>query len=193
MFGGANGGGLARASARRRRDVGRRPGGRLRRRALRLARTAAGRRRPALHRRHTGRRRPGRHRRFADRLPRDGAQRDVATTGVLGGPRFAVSASGALVYVPGAASGPQGLRWLRNPVAATPDALAEALVLDCDFGADARLTSMTAGGHGHGIAVHPAWRPDGLEVAFALNKSGPFNLFVQPGLGGVATPLGESP
>lgn len=118
---------------------------------------------------------------------------DVATTGVLGGPRFAVSASGALVYVPGAASGPQGLRWVRNPAAITAAALAEALVLDRDAGSDARLTAIASGIDGAGVAVQPAWRPDGLEVAFALNKSGPYNLFVQPGLGGVATPLGASP
>lgn len=118
---------------------------------------------------------------------------DVATSGVLGGPRFAVSASGALVYVPGAASGPQGLRWLRNPVGTSPEALADALVLDRDGGNDARLTSIGDGQDGRAIAVPAAWRPDGLEVAFALNKSGPFNLFVQPSLGGTATPLGESP
>jgi dipeptidyl aminopeptidase/acylaminoacyl peptidase len=40
--------------------------------------------------------------------------------------------------------------------------------------------------------VSPAWRPDGLEVAFAANKTGPYNLFVRPRVGTELT-LGSSP
>jgi eukaryotic-like serine/threonine-protein kinase len=42
--------------------------------------------------------------------------------------------------------------------------------------------------------VSPAWRPDGLEIAFAFSKAGPFNLFMKPveGNGGPA-PLVASP
>jgi Tol biopolymer transport system component len=31
-----------------------------------------------------------------------------------------------------------------------------------------------------GQSVSPAWRPDGLEIAFAFSKAGPFNVFVKP-------------
>jgi Tol biopolymer transport system component len=31
-----------------------------------------------------------------------------------------------------------------------------------------------------GQSVSPAWRPDGLEIAFAFSKAGPFNLFLKP-------------
>ena len=33
---------------------------------------------------------------------------------------------------------------------------------------------------GDGSTVSPTWRPDGLEIAFAFSKAGPFNLFVKP-------------
>lgn len=118
---------------------------------------------------------------------------DVASVGVLGGPRFAAAASGALVYVPGVATGPQRLRWLGDPHSVEPDALADVLVLDRDTPADARLATSGDGGTPTAVAVQPTWRPDGLAVAFALNKSGPFNLFVRPRAGGEARPLGDSP
>jgi len=42
--------------------------------------------------------------------------------------------------------------------------------------------------------VSPAWRPNGLEIAYAFAKAGPFNLFMKPADGsGIATPLIESP
>ena len=31
-----------------------------------------------------------------------------------------------------------------------------------------------------GRSASPTWRPDGLEIAFAYSKAGPFNLFVRP-------------
>ena len=45
-----------------------------------------------------------------------------------------------------------------------------------------------------GQSVSPAWRPDGLEIAFAFSKAGPFNLFMKPvdGTAGAA-PLFASP
>jgi Tol biopolymer transport system component len=45
-----------------------------------------------------------------------------------------------------------------------------------------------------GQSVSPAWRPDGLEIAFAFSKAGPFNLFVKPVDGSAgAAPLIASP
>ena len=45
-----------------------------------------------------------------------------------------------------------------------------------------------------GQSVSPAWRPDGLEIAFAFSKAGPFNLFVKPVDGGAGpAPLLASP
>lgn len=118
---------------------------------------------------------------------------DMASAGLMAGPRFAVAASGALVYVPGAAAGPHRLRWVGDPRTVGPDGLAEAPVLDRDTPADTRLAAAGLGGGTRAVAVQPTWRPDGLEVAFALNKSGPFNLFVRPSAGGDIRPLGDSP
>lgn len=76
------------------------------------------------------------------------------------GPRFAFSQSGALVYVP--ASGEEhddALQWI-NP--------------------------QFIGG---GESISPTWRPDGLEIAFAFSKAGPFNLFVK----GVDSNAGAAP
>ncbi|HYE87454.1 MAG TPA: hypothetical protein VEA16_13925, partial [Vicinamibacterales bacterium] len=47
-----------------------------------------------------------------------------------------------------------------------------------------------------GQSVSPAWRPDGLQIAFAFayGKAGPFNLFIKPvDGGGDAAPLLASP
>ena len=45
-----------------------------------------------------------------------------------------------------------------------------------------------------GQSVSPAWRPDGLEIAFAFSKAGPFNLFMKPVDGSAgAAPLIASP
>ena len=45
---------------------------------------------------------------------------------------------------------------------------------------------------GEAGVLSAAWRPDGLEVAFAANKTGPYNLFVRPRLG-TELALGSSP
>ena len=45
-----------------------------------------------------------------------------------------------------------------------------------------------------GQSVRPAWRPNGLEIAFAYSKAGPFNLFLKPVTGdGGAAPMLASP
>ena len=44
------------------------------------------------------------------------------------------------------------------------------------------------------VELNPTWRPNGIEIAFAFAKAGPFNLFMKPADGsGIATPLVESP
>ena len=85
----------------------------------------------------------------------------VSRGAMLDGPQFAFSRTGSLVYVPSdPAERDAPLHWL--------DA-AEQL----------------ADGH----TVSPTWRPDGLEIAFAFSKAGPFNLFVKPVDGQAAAPL----
>jgi DNA-binding winged helix-turn-helix (wHTH) protein len=126
---------------------------------------------------------------------------DLAAGGVLSGPRFAFSRSGSLVYVPGPAGGPWSLHWvscapqadLGAPCPPASD-LERSLVLDRDTPADLRFVESAVAGPSPGRrAVSPTWRADGLEVAFALNKSGPFNLFVRQGAAGPALALNESP
>lgn len=114
----------------------------------------------------------------------------LASAGAFGGPRFAFSRSGSLVYVPGPDSGPYSLRWVDTP-AGDPFDVGAMLVLDHDSASDRRL--MVADASDIAAAVSPAWRPDGLAVAFAQSKAGPFNLFVQPGAGGTPVQLDESP
>lgn len=85
----------------------------------------------------------------------------VSRSAMLEGPQFAFSRTGSLVYVPSdPAARDAPLHWL--------DA-AEQI--------------------GDGHAVSPTWRPDGLEIAFAFSKAGPFNLFVKPVDGQAAGPL----
>jgi Tol biopolymer transport system component len=67
-------------------------------------------------------------------------------------------------------------------------------MLDPASPADARLVSRTpdtAMATGE-RAVSPTWRPDGLAMAFALNKTGPFNLFVRTEAND-PEPLNQSP
>ena len=111
----------------------------------------------------------------------------IASATAFEGPRYAFSESGSLVYVPGPVAGPISVRW-RDADQATADqrGFAERLV-----------ASPAAPGDDTGIdavprTVSPAWRPDGLEVAFAANKSGPYNLFVRPQVG-TELALGTSP
>ena len=88
----------------------------------------------------------------------------VSRSAMLEGPRFAFSRTGSLVYVPSdAAERDAPPHWL-------------------DAGEPI----------GEGHAVSPTWRPDGLEIAFAFSKAGPFNLFVKPVDGQAAGPLWPS-
>jgi DNA-binding winged helix-turn-helix (wHTH) protein len=117
---------------------------------------------------------------------------DVASAGVFEGPRYAFSQSGSLVYVPGSAGGPLTVQWraalgardersgeFERRLTVRPESVFPGL------GGDA---SIAAAG-----PVSPASRPDGLEVAFAANKTGPYNLFVRPLVGGPELPLDSSP
>ncbi len=139
----------------------------------------------------------------------------VATTDALdGGPRFAFSRTGSLVYVPGTPAGePDTLHWLdgrgqleRVPlpaaslgdVALAPDQRRLALTMDGETGPDLWLGDLTAGALRRltqdGQSISPAWRPDGLEIAFAYSKAGPFNMFLTPTDGSTdAAPLLTSP
>lgn len=96
----------------------------------------------------------------------------IARGDLLEGPRFAFSQTGALVYIP-AAFGEQD----------------EPHLWDSDVSlADPWLA--TSGGQ----AINPTWRPDGLEIAFAFSKAGPFNVFMKPVTGSDgAAPLLQSP
>ena len=139
----------------------------------------------------------------------------LATTDALdGGPRFAFSRTGSLVYVPGAPAGSSDtLHWLdgrgqleRVPLPAAsltdvelaPDQRRLALTMDGEAGPDLWLGDLTAGALRRltegGHSVSPAWRPDGLEIAFAYSKAGPFNVFLTPIDGSAdAAPLITSP
>jgi serine/threonine-protein kinase len=124
----------------------------------------------------------------------------VSRGDMLDGPRFAFSRSGALVYVPATHDeGDAPLHWLdargqleRVPLPApragsidvAPNQRQLALTIDGEAGpsvwvgdtARGDLRPFISGGQ----SVSPAWRPDGLEIAFAFSKAGPFNLFVKP-------------
>jgi serine/threonine-protein kinase len=117
---------------------------------------------------------------------------DVASAGVFEGPRYAFSRSGSLVYVPGPAGGPLAVQW-RTPAGAAVDGAATfegQLTVGPEFAA---REEASASGTGAPRTVSPSARPDGLEVAFAANKTGPYNLFVRPLVGGPETPLDSSP
>ncbi len=126
--------------------------------------------------------------------------RDVATGRATEGPRFAFSPSGSLVYVPNQSpDGDDRLHWLDasgrlEPIPLPPAPLAAvemaadlsklALVIDGDRGPDVWLGDLTRGSVSRwnleGPGVSPTWRPNGLEIAFAYSKAGPFNIFVRP-------------
>lgn len=117
---------------------------------------------------------------------------DVASASAFEGPRFAFSRSGSLVYVPGSAGGPLSVQW--RPAPGVP--------IDAGSGFERQLTVRSAfvfAGQSAGLergataSVSPASRPDGLEVAFAANKTGPYNLFVRPLVGGPEVALDSSP
>jgi hypothetical protein len=111
---------------------------------------------------------------------------DVASAGAFEGPRYAFSRSGSLVYVPGLAGGPVSLRWRTDRGAAAAPFEDRLTIAPAD--SDPGVAPVAAP-----AAVNPAWRTDGLEVAFAANKTGPFNLFVRPREGGPELPLDPSP
>jgi serine/threonine-protein kinase len=124
----------------------------------------------------------------------------VSSGDVLEGPRFAFSQSGALVYVPAALDEHEApLHWLdargqleRVPlpapragsVAVAPDQRQLALTMEGESGPSVWVGDLTRGDLrpfvGGGQSVSPAWRPNGLEIAFAFSKAGPFNLFMKP-------------
>jgi serine/threonine-protein kinase len=133
---------------------------------------------------------------------------------MLEGPRFAFSNSGALVYVPASLDEIDApLHWLdasgqlervalptpRNgSVDVAPDQRQLALTLDGERGPSVWVGDLTQGQLrpfiGEGQSVSPTWRPDGLEIAFAFSKAGPFNLFMKPVDGSAgAAPLLASP
>ena len=138
----------------------------------------------------------------------------VSRGDMLEGPRFAFSNSGALVYVPAALDEMNTpLHWLdargqleRVPLPAprhgsidvAPNQRQLALTMNGEAGPSVWVGDMTQGDLrpfiSDGQSVSPAWRPDGLEIAFAFSKAGPFNLFMKPVDGGAgAAPLIASP
>jgi Tol biopolymer transport system component/DNA-binding winged helix-turn-helix (wHTH) protein len=116
------------------------------------------------------------------------------------GPRFAFSRTGALIYVPGTSGDADDqLHWLdvrgqleALPVPAaplgsvdvTPDLKQLAMAVETEAGLDLWIGDLQRGAVSRlstdGASASPAWRPDGLEIAFAYSKAGPFNLFVRP-------------
>ena len=141
--------------------------------------------------------------------------RGLATAdATVAGPRFAFSLTGSLIYVPGTSSDiDERLHWLDTrgrleplpipPVAlgtvdVSPDAQRLAMTVESDDGADLWLGDMQRGAMSRlsadGRSVSPTWRPNGLEIAFAYSKAGPFNLFIRPTDSDLAPrPLLESP
>jgi hypothetical protein len=119
---------------------------------------------------------------------------------ILDGPRFAFSATGSLVYVPAVLDESDApLHWLdgrgqleRVPLPAprpgtidvAPNQRQLALTMDGESGPSVWVGDISDGELqrfiGEGQSVSPAWRPDGLEIAFAFSKVGPFNVFVKP-------------
>ena len=133
---------------------------------------------------------------------------------MLEGPRFAFSKSGALVYVPATIDEQDApLHWLdargqleRVPLPApragsidiAPNQRQLALTMDGESGPSVWVGDTMQGDLrrfiSDGQSVSPAWRPDGLEIAFAFSKAGPFNLFMKPVDGSAgAAPLIASP
>ena len=133
-------------------------------------------------------------------LPRPILRGLATADATVAGPRFAFSRTGSLIYVPATSSDiEERLHWLDTrgqlepvpipPVAlgavdVSPDARRLAMTVESDAGADLWLGDMQRGAISRlsvdGRSVSPAWRPNGLEIAFAYSKAGPFNLFIRP-------------
>ena len=140
-----------------------------------------------------------RDRRVAD-LPRSILRGLATTDSAHAGPRFAFSRTGSLIYVPGASGeGEEQLQWLDvrghleplplpaapvEGVDVAPDLRQLAMTLETDAGRDLWVGDLQRGAitrlSSDGRSVSPAWHPDGLEIAFAYSKAGPFNLFTRP-------------
>ena len=140
--------------------------------------------------------------------------RGVATAAAIEGPRFAFSRAGSLLYVPGRSADPvDTLHWLdrsgrleRVPLPAirmadleiAPDQRQLALTMEGSAGPDLWIGDLQGGSlrrlSEDGRSLGPTWRPDGLEIAFASSKAGPFNLFARDVDGRAAeSPLTVSP
>jgi Tol biopolymer transport system component len=70
--------------------------------------------------------------------------------------------------------------------------------VDTDAGPDLWIGDLRRGAlsrlSADGRSTSPTWRPDGLEIAFAHSKAGPFNVFVRPAdRDAAARPLVEGP
>ncbi len=133
-------------------------------------------------------------------LPRPILRGLATADATVAGPRFAFSRTGSLIYVPGSSSEiDERLHWLDArgrleplpipPVAlgsvdVSPDAQQLAMTVESEDGADLWLGDMQRGAisrlSADGRSVSPTWRPNGLEIAFAYSKAGPFNLFMRP-------------
>jgi len=140
--------------------------------------------------------------------------RGLATSGPTpSGPRFAFSRTGSLIYVPNASPDvDERLQWLDVRGQLEPVPLPPAPIGTVDVAPDLQQLAMTVESDGDGElwvgdlrrgavsrlpsdgwSAGPTWRPDGLEIAFAYSKAGPFNLFTRPADGGAPQALTESP
>ena len=72
----------------------------------------------------------------------------------------------------------------RRASTSRPIARQLAMTVETDAGADLWVGDLHRGAvsrlSADGRSVSPTWRPDGLEIAFAYSKAGPFNLFIRP-------------
>jgi Tol biopolymer transport system component len=140
--------------------------------------------------------------------------RGLATAdATLAGPRYAFSRTGSLIYVPGASNDiDERLHWMDaegrleplplppapiGTLDVTPNLRRLALAVEGDRGQDLWVGDLERGALSRlsfdGRSTNPTWRPDGLEIAFAYSKAGPFNLFVRPAdVDGTPQPLLES-
>ncbi len=138
----------------------------------------------------------------------------LATSGAARtGPRFAFSRNGSLIYVPGLSTDvDERLHWLDvrgrleplplpaaqlDSIDVAPDLKQLAMTVETDTGVDLWVGDLQRGAvsrlSSDGRSLSPAWRPDGLEIAFAYSKAGPFNLFTRPAYSDAAPqPLLES-